>query len=99
MAMHGSLKCARHDSPISDLEAAEEENLLAQDFVRIQEDGLVYPGPKGNERVWNGASLHPHAVFLLERTHNYHDFYEEQKAAGRNVLEPYFLTVPRVGMS
>ncbi|KAI3398676.1 hypothetical protein diail_8715 [Diaporthe ilicicola] len=95
MAMHGSRMSEFISSPPLESDAAEQGNLLPQDIVRIQEDGLVYPGPEGNDPVCNGAMLMPHATFLLEISQNYYDCYEEQKAAGRNVPEPYFFTVPK----
>lgn len=90
MAMHGSDLSSGSD-------AAEEDNLLGQDVVRVQEDGLVYPGPKGNDSVWNGALMMPHATFLLELTDNYLDNYVARKSVGRDVPEPYFFTVPKGG--
>lgn len=93
--MHGSRMNGFLGSPITDLGAAEQDNLLGQDVVRVQEDEIAYPGPKGNDPVWNGAMLMTHATLLLEITENYHDFYEEQKAAGRNIQEPYFFIVPK----
>lgn len=92
MAMH-----ATSSEPSSESDVDKEDNRLGQDVVRVQEDGLVYPGPEGNDPVWNGAMMMPHATFLLEITENYYDGYEEQKAAGHNVPEPYFFTVPKGG--
>ncbi|KAL2279718.1 hypothetical protein FJTKL_13259 [Diaporthe vaccinii] len=88
MAMH-----ATSSSPSSDDDTV--DNRLGQDVVRVQEDGLIYPGPEGTDSVWNGAILMPLATFLLDITENYHDVYEEQKAAGHDLPEPYFLTVPK----
>lgn len=90
MAMHGT---SSGQSP--ELDADKEDNRLGQDVVRVQEDGLIYPGPEGNDPVWNGAMMMPHATFLLEITENYYDGYEEQKAAGHDVPEPYLFTVPK----
>lgn len=92
MAMH-----ATSSGQTSESDADKEDNRLGQDVVRVQEDGLIYPGPEGTDPVWNGAMMMPHATFLLEITGNYHDGYEEQKAAGHNVPEPYFFTVPKGG--
>lgn len=91
MAMH-----ATSSSPSSDDDKV--DNRLGQDVVRVQEDGLIYPGPEGTDSVWNGAMLMPLATFLLDITENYHDVYEEQKAAGHDLPEPYFLTVPKGGL-
>lgn len=91
MAMH-----ATSSSPSSDDDKV--DNRLGQDVVRVQEDGLVYPGPEGTDSVWNGAMLMPLATFLLDITENYHDVYEEQKAAGHYLPEPYFFTVPKGGL-
>lgn len=96
MAMHGSVFSS---SSKSSVDAAEYDNLLGQDVVRVQEDGLVYPGPEGNDPVWNGAWMMPHATFLLEITDNYLDNYVERKSAGHDVPEPYFFTVPKGGYS
>lgn len=92
MALHGT-----GSSPRPESDADKVDNRLGQDVVRIQEDGLIYPGPEGTDPVWNGAMLMPLATFLLEITENYHDGYEEMKAAGHNIPEPYFLTVPKGG--
>lgn len=90
MALHASGK----NEP---LDAVERVMRSGSDVVREQEDGLVYPGPQGNDSVWNGALMLPLAPFLFDITDNMHDWYQEQKAAGRNVPEPYFLTVPKGG--
>lgn len=95
MAMHGCRLPPGPDDLTPPLSAVEQDNLLGADAVRVQDDGLVYPGPVGTDPVWSGAMLMPQATFLLEITGNYHDFYEEQKAAGRDVPEPYFFTVPK----
>lgn len=95
MAMHGSRMPPVPDDLTPPLSAVEQDDLLEADAVRIQDDGLVYPGPVGTDPVWSGAMLMPQATFLLEITGNFHDFYEEQKAAGRDVPEPYFFTVPK----
>lgn len=92
MALHGT-----SSSPRSELDADKVDNRLGQDVVRIQDDGLIYPGPEGTDPVWNGAMLMPLATFLLEITENYHDGYKEMKAAGHNIPEPYFFTVPKGG--
>lgn len=92
MAMHGT-----SSSPSSESDADKVDNHLGQDVVRVQDDGLIYPGPEGSDPCWNGAMLMPHATFLLEITENYHDGYEEMKAAGHDVPEPYFFTVPKGG--
>lgn len=85
------------DELTSHLDAIEQDMRSGRDVVRVQEDGLVHPSPQGNDRVWNGAMLFPLAPGLFEFTDNDYEFYEEQKAAGRLVSEPYFLTIPKGG--
>lgn len=97
MALHGSPVNGFLGNLTSHLDAVEKDNLIGRDVVRVQEDGLVYPGPMSNDTVWNGAMLMPHTPFLLESTDNNIDHYEEQKAAGRDLPEPYFFTVPKGG--